>query len=370
MQNFSYKRPIDPQDAIIDKPKKKINVQQRVFTAFFAVVFGFLGWYFSRDLFVATFEGNIISYHGESLLMNDVFLLDIKVNPGDIVEAGDTMFYFLYTDMLYSAINPTKFSDYQQEQLSLNISRSEKYLELKTIERQEKSLLKLKDTVDHNISLGLNRESDKIGYSIEIEGTRQQSDYTKNMIKLYSNFIDTLNFGSGQYLSNILDPFESTNEYMNKNIDRFGEMLHYLVAQEKTLILAINKYPGNVVFKGDPIMLIYPIEGGRERIYIEMIVKPKFLNEMRDGDKVEITFGTQNMGTGTVRINNTYMRDVSSLKLGKFATEKEGAIMRVDIDNPEDWSLKYQIGGLPVKLKYTRRWKFLKKEDQYYGDSI
>ena len=363
MQTFSYKRPIDPQDAIIDKPKKKINVQQRVFTSFFAVVFIVLGWYFSRDMFVATFEGNIISYQGESNLMNDIFLLDIKVESGDIINAGDTMFYFLYTDMLYSGMNPDRSDGYEQQRLAFDVSRSEKIVELQSVGQQIKTLEQLRDGVTHNIPLGLNDQMDQMDYSIEIEARRQKYNFTKKRISLYSRYIDSISFISGQYLADFLNPFENTNEYMDKNLHRFGEMLHCLVAHEKTLILAINEYPGNVVFKGEPIMLIYPIEGGRERIHIEMIVKPRFLNEMIDGDKVDIQFGSQYMGTGTIQINNTYMRSVSSLKLGKFSTEKEGAIIRVDIDHPEKLSLKYQISGLPVKLKYKRRWNRFNKKD-------
>lgn len=356
MQKFSYKRPIDPQDVIIEKPKKKINRQQRIFTSVFVILFGLVIWYFAKDLFVVSFDGNVISYHGESHVMDDIFLLDVKVEPGDIVNPGDTMLCFLYTNMLYTAMNSTVFSDFQQKLFALNMSKKESLLELKTILEQKIALQKLENRVARNITLGISTTGEKINYAIEIEKTKQKLSYTKQIIELYNNSIDSLNVAHGQYLKDVLDPFEVTNQYMNNNMDRFGDMLQYLVAPEKILILAINKYPSNVVFKKDPIMLIYPIDEGAKRIHIEMIVKPRFLNEMQDGESVEIYFGGEYIGDGTIKINNTYMRSVRPIKLGQFSAEREGAIIRVNIDKPEELSLKYQIGGLPVKLRYKRKW--------------
>lgn len=363
MKNFSYKRTINAEEILIDKPKKKINKQQRIFVTFFVLLFGTLGWYFTKDLFIATFDGNIVSFHEETYLMDDVFLLDVKVKPGDIVSAGDTMLYFLYTHMLYSAMNPIGFSDYEQKLLTFNIAKGENLLELKAIKKQERALQLLINKVNHNISLGLNTTKDLASYSIELERVKQQLDYTQNIVNLYANSIRTLNYTQNQHLPQILDPFKNTNDYLIENLDKFGDMLQYLVAPEKTLILAINKYPSNIVFKQDPIMLIYPIEEGSKRIHIEMIVKPRFLNEMNDGEAVEIYFGTRYMGDGTIKINNTYMKNVNSVKLGKFSTDQEGAIIRINIDNPEELSLKYQVSGLPVKLNYRRNWHFFNKND-------
>ncbi len=360
MQNFSYKRPIDPQETVIDKPKKKINIQQKVFTFVFSVIFIVLGWYFSKDLFIATFDGNIISYHGESHLISDAFLLDVRVEPGDIVEAGDTMLLFLYTDMLYSAMNSTTFSDYQQKLFTLKMAKDENLLELRSLQNQEKAILKLKNGVKKNIPLGLHTVMDERDYEIELERIRRNINYVRSKINLYTYSTNSSDYIPGPHLVDVLDPFEITHEYINSHLSDYGDMLQYLVAPEKTLILAINKYPSNIVFKGDPIMLIYPIDEGRKRIHIEMIVPPQFLNEMRDGEKVDINFGTQHMGTGTIKINNTYMRSVKPIKLGQFSTDYEGAIIRVKIDNPEELSLKYQINGLPIKLDYKRKWNFLK----------
>lgn len=359
MQNFSYKRPIDPQDAIIDMPKKRINVQQKVFTLVFVLIFSLLGWYFSKDLFIATFDGNIISYHGESMLIDDAFILDVKVKPGDIVEAGDTMLLFLYTDMLYSAMNSTTFSDYQQKLFTIKMAKDRDILELKTLRKQEKAIQRLKNRVTKNIPLGLNTSIDEMNYSIEIEQIKQKIEYVEDKIDLYTHSTNSIDYIPGPHLVDVLDPFEITHEYVNSHLGQYGDMLQYLVAPERTLILAINKYPSNIVFKEDPIMLIYPIDEGRERIHIEMIVKPWFLNEMKDGEKVDINFGSQYMGTGTIKINNTYMRSVRPIKLGQFSTDYEGAIIRVNIDNPEELSLKYQINGLPVKLEYKRRWELM-----------
>ena len=103
-------------------------------------------------------------------------------------------------------------------------------------------------------------------------------------------------------------------------------------------------------------MLVYPIIEGRKNIHIEMIVQPRFLNEMVDNEEVEIYFGEKYFGDGIIKINNTYMKDVSSFKLGQFSAEKEAAIIRVNIDSAANLALKYQVRGLPVKLRYTRRW--------------
>ena len=363
MQNFSYKRPIDPQDVIVEKPKKKINMQQKAFTLVFGLIFIILGWYFSKDLFVATFDGNIISYHGESHLISDAFILDVKVKPGDIVEAGDTMLLFLYTDMLYSAMNSTTISDYQQKLFALKMAKDENLLELRSLQNQEKAIIKIKEGVRKNIPLGLHTAIDERDYVIELERIRRNISYVRSKINLYSYSARSANYIPGPHMTTVLDPFEITREYANNHLDEYGEMLQYMVAPEKTLILAINKYPSNVVFKGDPIMLIYPIEEGRKRIHIEMIVPPEFLNEMQDGQKVDIDFGKQSMGKGTIKINNTYMRSVRPIKLGQFSTDNEGAIIRVNIDSIDNLSLKYQINGLPIKLNYKREWNIFNKTD-------
>lgn len=356
MKNFSYKKKIDPQDVIINEPKKKINKQQKIFTLFFIILFAYLAWYFTKDAFVTTFDGNIVSHHNNSYLMNDVFLFEIKVKPGDVVNAGDTILSYVYTDMLYSALNPIEFNFFQQKQYALNMSKGEKQLELKTLIRQRMSLRKLAEKTHKNISLGLNTMSDEVNYSIEIEQVKQNIDYTKKIIEHYNNSLDSLNAAHEKSFKDALDPFEHTMNHTNNNIYKFGDIIKYLVASEKTLILAINKYPGNIVFKKESIMLVYPITEGQENIYIEMIVPPMFLNEMRNGDKVKILFGNSDFGDGTIQINNTYMKIVSSFKLGQFSAEKEAAIIRVDIDSSANLSLKYQVSGLPVKLQYTRKW--------------
>lgn len=355
MQNFSFKRKVEPQEVLIETPKKKINRQQQLFTLFFLLVAISLIWYFAKDLFYATFEGNIISHHGENYLMNDAFLLDVTVESGDIVNAGDTMLYFMYTDMFYSAMSPETLESYKQKISVLINAKKKLILELRTVINQKNSLLALHKEVRQNILLGLSTVGEEATYLIEIENIAQEINYMEKVIQLNTHSIDSIILEHENYMDNLLDPFENTSEYMLKNKSKFGDMLQYLVAPEKTLILAINKYPGNIIFKEDPIMLIYPIDEGAKRIHIEMIVPPRFLNEMTNGDKVEIYFGKKYLDDGTIKINNTYMKKVNSVKLGHFSADQEGAIIRVNIDNPSKLSLKYQVSGLPVELTYKRK---------------
>ncbi len=356
MQNFSHKKQIDPQDVIINQPKKKINKQQIIFTIFFLSVFGYLTWYFTKDLYVSTFQGNIISHHNDVYLMNDIFLLDVKVEPGDVINAGDTMLIYIYTDMLYSVLNPIKLNGYQQEIYDLNMAKGAKILELRTLITQKTFLQKLANKTNKNISLGLNTRSDEIDYLIEIESIKQKIDYTRNMISHYSRSVDSVNVKQSSSFQQVIDPFTQTREFIDENIHKFGGILQYVIASEKTLVLTINKHPGNLVFKRESIMLVYPVVEGRGNIYIEMIMQPSFLNEMKNDEKVKIYFGPKYFGDGTIQINNTFMKDVSSFKLGQFSAGREAAIVRVAIDSTANLPLKYQVNGLPVKLRYNRNW--------------
>lgn len=356
MDNFSYKKSLDANSIIINDGKRKVNKQQVFFTILFVVIAFYMSWYFTKDYFITTFNGNVVTYQRGSRLLEDAYILEMNIKPGQMLFPGDTAFSFVYTKMIYNVLDPTSFTDIQVKGVELNLRQRESKIELEALISKKKELQVLIDEMEHNILIGINTQNDVINYIIEMTNVNQSIVQAESMVKVYRTTLDSIISISGIRTFQEVSPHTVSNKEFLKNRKSHGALMQYRVANDTVVVLKIEKIQGSMVFKGESVCTVYPFgqSGANTRAYIEMIAGPEFITEMSDGEQVDIYLDNKLLGTGVLSMYNVYIEEVESSKLGAFATGKDAAIVRVNINDLASWPLKYHMDNLPVKIKYYR----------------
>lgn len=353
MDNFSYKKSLEARNIVIKTANKKVNIQQKIFATIFAIFCMIFLFYFTTNYLVKTFHGRMVTLTRESLLAYDALMVDMYVKPGEIMYPGDTIYSYIYAEMLYDIRNPNSLTDYQSRIVQLEMLISKTRLELEALIIKKEDVQKLTDEMAHNILIGTNTKSDEIDYLIEMSDIDKNIYVAKNLLNVYNMLYLKSDIKS---ISRKPQPYllHAHREFIS-GVREFGSLIQYKVAADTVLVFRVNKIAGEMSLKGESICSVYPLcQYFMNQTHVEMMIPPEFIHELDEDEKVDVYLGSSLIATGTLKLNNPYMENVASNKLGLFNSSIEAAIIRVELDNIRKLPLKYHMSYLPLTLKYYR----------------
>lgn len=354
MKKFNYKRQINTQTIVVDKMKKVISIQRRLYFTFFTIFLLLIVAYLVYGIYIKTYDGYLIARTRVENLIDDATIVDINVRRGQKIEKGDTLFSYMFTNFILGAINPNGVDNFDKEIIDSKIKASELISKKRLSDRSVDSLSNILASLRRTLSMGIITIDEVQKKEWELFELKENNRLIKDLIKInqeYEQIYSNKSFQSitSQYGRNFIE---------NNLVD---STLRYKLAIEDAIIVDVQATDWSIVYKKDPVMTIFTYDNPKiTDLHALGIIPPDVYEEISDGDRVDVYSGDLFLGKATIKLNASYMMEVDYRKISTFSSGSEAVAVRIEFDNPKGIEVKYLINKLPIKIKYSRV-NFLKR---------
>ena len=131
MNNFSYNSQPQEQDIneLLNYQNKKLAKQQNIYAVVFTIILIILVIFAYRRIVYTYYDGYINLEQNNLRAIDDLYILDINKNVGDIVQPGDTLYSYILLENLLGQFNvnsvPSIILDHANLQLQAELARQE-----------------------------------------------------------------------------------------------------------------------------------------------------------------------------------------------------------------------------------------------------
>lgn len=175
MKDFKYSKEIEEEqiESIIKERKRKINRQQWIFTVILFFILCVIALYVFNSIHYTDFDGYVRTDLNDIRAMEDVFVLETKVQEGQFVKPGDTLFSYVYLSNFYyqEALNESRELTVGRDlRLQYNMARQD----IEVLRVRINELKRQLAVENHNISFGLTHNEHKLKVEKELVETEEQ----------------------------------------------------------------------------------------------------------------------------------------------------------------------------------------------------
>lgn len=354
MQQFSYKNQVSTSATVVDRMNKKINRQRVIFSIFFVLVILEAFSYIFYNKAIETYEGYVVCRNGEIRMPEDISLVEYFVEPGDIVNGGDTLFSYIVSSWIDNMYNPNVLLDPIKYSRDADIKIAQLNSSLISLKNSADSLVTQINTLKKEVKVGVSTRDALEAKEWSYFQIRDQIRHTKRLIEVEEENKRNVS----KYMPNTLET--SPNEdFTYQNIiskkESFGKAFKYQLALTDMQVVSLNGKPGTLVYKKEPIVTFYPYNDPRlSDLHMLLLLPPNSLDKFQDRATLKGFVGDVHIGDGRVMITTTHVKEVDPQKISIFSQGKEAVVIRLEIINPEKFPQEYQIDNLPIKLQYDR----------------
>lgn len=364
MNNFQFEKSDHKTDDALDllhAQKKKLAKQQIIFAAIFIVVMILLGLYIISRVIFVYYDGYIKLDTNNIRAIDDMYIMEMKANVGDSVQAGDTLYsYVLLSQVInqnYFANEPTYITRTNDMRMQGRLAQQH-LIELRT---QLAELRKQLSSERNDIYWGLTNNTKQNEIKAQIEQVKAEMRATANRVAIYLSRAGSNSRIAGRYglynreLSDL--PFSPGLKGYSVGL------VHYCVAPDSGFITNIHNPDRSLSFKGDEIVNIKYANPRKANLTVMVYVPVDKTRDIINADTLEVI----------VDQNTKFKTHLVKLGLGvevlpeylvnNFTREGMVIMAALGINRKQtipDWVLNDR---LPVKIRIRK--PLIKKRDDW-----
>ena len=341
---------------VVDKIKKTIKRQNVVFS----ILFSFLGFILFSYLFynftITKYDGYIVCKNLKIVDIDDISIIDCRVMPGDVLLEGDTLLSFVYVNWLQNFANPNINSAVQMREIEAKLRYERLKSELVYEEQKQDSLYHILKEAKIDLKFGLIKLKRMEEIEWDYFNVLEQIKHIKRLLK-----IEKIEWNAAIKGLPLADSIEPLAVYTKKERLRFknavGDAYKYKRAFTDMKIVEVNKNIGEIAYKKDVILTVYPYNDSQlSDLHIKMLVPSDNLYKIEEGTIMRVFSGDKFITTGKVAFSSSYTQNVEYDKMKIHANKT--IVVRLELDSSKILDTKYQIDNLPIVV-YHDKWKAL-----------
>lgn len=189
MRNFSYNNEPQTQSVedILKYQKKKLFKQQIIFACIFTVLVIIGAAWLYRRVVYTYYDGYIKLDQNHMRAIDDLFVLKVYKNTGDVVQTGDTLYSYVLIDNLLQQHNvniiPDAVSDLNKMKAQAELARSE----VPVLKVRLQELRRRLRNEDNDVYYGVNDNTHQLALEAEIKEVEEQLRELYRKIALYES---------------------------------------------------------------------------------------------------------------------------------------------------------------------------------------
>ncbi|MEG2070229.1 MAG: hypothetical protein RR034_02495 [Bacteroidales bacterium] len=355
MRSFSYRSIQSDENAALHYQKKRINVQQLVFSGIFFLILLILIVYIVDKVRFVEFDGYVHVSTVAFKIVDDAYISDVRVKVGDLVNEGDTVFEYVLINQVMDQLKVESYSNYYKDFDKLEYENKMLQSKLKILSEKDKILdyqiQKESDNIKYGLSTVEQRELLKIKQS---ENILEQENVVNNleMIQYFQDKLSQKIYALGQ----IALPTSYTASYFSEEGKKdLNFAYRYAIARTRSIITDIRLVQGALAFKGEEILESQRVDNEMANMHIIMYVMPDQMKYLSARQTVEIYITNDMKFKGYASTRGVRVSEIPKHLQSKFMKNIEAIEVRVDFDVNSDVPFWVITNNLPVKIKVKKR---------------
>ena len=189
MNNFSYNSQPQEQDIndLLNYQNKKLAKQQNVYAIVFTIILILLLIFAYRRVFYTYYDGYVNLEQNNLRAIDDLYILDIYKNVGDVVQPGDTLYSYILLENLLGQFNvntvPSIILDHANMKLRAALAKQE----LPVIQTKINEIQKQLKSEQNDIFYGLTDNTKRMALEAELNEYREKLSELRNKIQIYES---------------------------------------------------------------------------------------------------------------------------------------------------------------------------------------
>ena len=251
MNNFSYNSQPQEQDIndFLNYQNKKLAKQQTVYAIVFVVILLLMLLYAYRRVFYTYYDGYVNLEQNNMRAIDDLYILDIYKNVGDIVQPGDTLYSYILLDNLLGQFNVNTVPSIILDHANLKLRAALAKQELPVIQTKINELQKRLKSEQNDIFYGLTDNTKRMAIEAELNEYKEKLSELRNKIQIYESMAGSssryiMNSGYGR---NHL-PYSPGDLYYEHSV------IQYCCAPEEAIVTDIKVAKNTIVFEKENVI--------------------------------------------------------------------------------------------------------------------
>lgn len=289
MNNFQFEKDENRQKDALDllhSQKKKLARQQVIFASIFIVAIILLGLYILSRIIFVYYDGYIRLDTNHIRAIDDMYITEMKVNVGDSVQPGDTLFSYVLLSQVIT------HSDYTQEPVFItrtNDMRMQGNLaeqQLIVLRTQLAELQKQLRSESNDIYYGLTNNTKQNELKAQIEQVKAEIQETNNRVRIYLSRAGSNMAYAGRY--GLFDRNQSLLPFSPGLYTYNDALIHYAVAPDKGFVTNVENPDRSLSFKGNDIVVVKYADPLKANLRVMAYVPVDQVRDLVNADTVDV----------------------------------------------------------------------------------
>lgn len=258
--------------------------QQIIFALIFLLVIVLAAYYIVTRMIWATFDGYITLDENHISAVDDIYILKVNKEMGEVVHKGDTLYSYVLLGNIVNQYDPNILPSAVKETHDMEVQAKLAQQEIPVLRTRLAELRKQKASESSDIYYGLTDNTKRNALDAEIAEVEEELRKQANKVEIYAQAKNTTySFMSrrGAGRANAAMPYSNTNIYN-------PGLIHYCCAPADAYISKINVSDKTLVFKSEEVMVIQHTDYADRHLGVIAYVPNDMVKYMESPDDADI----------------------------------------------------------------------------------
>ncbi len=352
MNEFQYNT--TPQEqAMTDLLKSqsyRLARQQVIFALVFLLVIVALAYYVVSRIIWATYDGYITLDENKVTAIDDIYVLEVKKEVGEIVHKGDTLYSYVLIDNILSQYDPNTLPTFVKETQDMELQARLAREEIPVLKTRLQELRKQKASESSDIYYGLTDNTKRNQLDAEIAEVEEQLRRANNRVRIYASMKNTTykfmaGRGGGGYQH---IPYSTVQDNYSKSL------IHYCCAPVDAYVSKIDVTDRMVAFKQQDIMTIQCTDYQSCHLGIITYVPSDMVKYMQCPEDADILFNNDLTLKAKLQMVGLRVEEIPKYLQSNFSHDAKATVAYFTFNGNQRVPAWAMSNALPVRVRVNK----------------
>lgn len=348
MNNFSYNSQPQEQDMneFLNYQNKKLAKQQTIYAFVFGAILIILLMFAYRRIVYTYYDGYVKLDQNNLRAIDDIYVLDMFKDVGDVVQPGDTLYSYVLLDNLLGQFNVNSVPSIILDHANLKLQAALARQEIPVIQTRINELGKRLKSEKNDIFYGLTDNTKRMAIEAELSEYKQKLLEMQRKIQIYESMAGNssryiINSGYGH---NRLPYSPGTTRYESG-------VVQYCCAPEEATVTDIKVAKNTVVFKEEAVMDLQHTDYKASHLGVMAYIPANQVKYINNDKRVEVIVNDDLTFYAHMSLLGLRVEDIPKHLLSNFSHDIDAVIAYFTFDKGQYlpyWVLNYKV---PVRVR-------------------
>jgi len=348
MNNFSYNSQPQEQDMneFLNYQNKKLAKQQTIYAIVFAAIMIILLLFAYRRVVYTYYDGYVKLDQNNLRAIDDIYVLDIYKNVGDLVQPGDTLYSYVLLNNLLGQFNVNSVPSIILDHANLKLQAALARQEIPVLQTKINELIKRLKSEKNDIFYGLTDNTKRLAIEAELNEYREKLLEQQRKIQIYESMAGNssryiINSGYGH---NHLPYSPGAQGYESG-------VVQYCCAPEEAIITDIKVAKNTVLFEKEPVIDLQHTDYKASHLGVMAYIPANQVKYINNNKRVEVIVNDDLTFYAHMSLLGLRVEDIPKHLLSNFSHDIDAVIALFTFDVGQKIPFWVLNDHVPVRVR-------------------